>query len=346
MHQHIAPIPIRPWMLNGLSERLIVNHYENDYGTAVRSLNAIRDELDALDFAATSGHLIRALKREELAGMGSVALHELYFGNLGGDGKLTAAMAAILEEQFGSVDAWWQAFVAAARAMRGGAGWVLLSYARRDRRLYNQIGFDHTQAIVDAVPILVLDMYEHAYHIDFGANATAYIDAFMRNINWAVVGDRMTNAIGDGSPERGSVTGDSRASVSIKDLSANYDAAAIARLDLPSVSIEEFSAERAKSERIQVLDARPKHYFSRNTDMMRGAIWRDPNRVDEWSKEFSAEAPVFVYCAYGYHVGCSVTAALRERGLDAKYIRGGLAAWYAVGGERALKGPEHGVIET
>jgi Fe-Mn family superoxide dismutase len=74
--------------------------------------------------------------------------------------------------------------------------------------------------------------------------------------------------------------------------------------------------------------------------MMRGAIWRDPDRVDEWSRELSAEAPVFVYCAYGFHVGCRVTAALRERGFDAKYIRGGLAAWYAAGGERALKAPD------
>ena len=106
---------------------------------------------------------------------------------------------------------------------------------------------------------------------------------------------------------------------------------------LPSVSVEELSVEIAKSERVQVLDARPKHYFSRSTDMMQGAVWRDPDRVDEWSKELSADAPVFVYCAYGYHVGCGVTAALRERGFDAKYIRGGLSAWYAAGGERALK---------
>jgi Fe-Mn family superoxide dismutase len=327
-------------MLNGLSERLIVSHYENNYGADVRSLNRVRDELDALDLATASGHLIRALKREELAGMGSVALHELYFGNLGGDGKVAAEMAAILEEQFGSVDTWRRAFVATAQSLRGGAGWVLLSYSRRDRRLYNQIGVDPTQGMVDALPILVLDMYEHAYHIDFGANATAYIDAFMRNIDWSAVADRMTEARGDREATRAGASDAPMASFSIADLSANTDAAAIARLGLPSVSIEEFSSERAKSERIQVLDARPKHYFSRNTDMMRGAIWRDPDRVDEWSRELSAEAPVFVYCAYGFHVGCRVTAALRERGFDAKYIRGGLAAWYAAGGERALKAPD------
>ncbi|MBI3709917.1 MAG: superoxide dismutase [Proteobacteria bacterium] len=345
MRQHIAPIPCRPWMLNGLSERLIVSHYENNYGTAVRSLNAIRADLVALDLATAPGHLIRALKREELTAMGSVALHELYFGNLGGDGKLTAPVAAAIEQQFGAVDAWRREFVAAAQAMRGGSGWVLLSYSRRDRRLYNQVGFGHAQAIVDALPVLALDMYEHAYHIDFGANATAYIDAFMRNIDWRAVGDRML-AASDSSASRGDdATADTVPAVSIKELSANYDAAAIARLNLPSVSTEELSAEFAKSERIQVLDARPKHYFSRNTDMMQGAIWRDPNRVDEWSKELSADAPVFVYCAYGFHVGCSVTAALRERGFDAKYVRGGLSAWYAAGGKRALKAPEQSMME-
>ena len=337
MRQHIMPIPCRPWMLNGLSERQIVSHYENNYGTAVRTLNAIRDELGAIDLAAAPAYRIRALKREEHIAMGSVALHELYFGNLGGDGKVTAPMAAAIEEQFGAVDAWRREFVAAAEALGGGSGWVLLSYSRRDRRLYNQIGFDHTQAIVDALPVLALDMYEHAYHIDFGANATAYIDAFMRNIDWKTVGDRMMEASGNGSSRRAEMTDGPLPPVSLKELSADYDAAAIARLDLPSVSIEELSAEIAKSARVQVLDARPKHYFTRNTDMMKGAIWRDPTRVDEWSKALSPEAPVFVYCAYGFHVGCSVTAALRERGFDAKYIRGGLSSWYAAGGERALR---------
>ncbi len=273
MGQHIAPIASKPWALNGLSERLIVSHYENTYGAAVRSLIAIRDELDALD------------------------------------------LAAALEQQFGSVAGWRREFVALAQALSGGSGWVLLSYSRRDGRLYNQIAFDHSQAMMDAVPVLALDMYEHAYHLDFGANASAYIDTFMRNIDWTKVGDRLMEASGNGSPRRGNVTDD----------------------PLLSVSVEELSAEIAKSEQVQVLDARPKHYFSRSTDMMLGAIWRDPDRVDEWSKDLSPNAPVFVYCAYGYYVSHGVAAALRERGFDAKYIRGGLSAWYAAGGEQALK---------
>jgi Fe-Mn family superoxide dismutase len=318
-------------MLNGISERMLVSHYENDYGRAVRTLNDIRDELAGLDLASARDDRVRTLKREEHAAMGSVALHELYFGNLGGDGRLANSMSAALAEHFGSVEAWRKEFAACARSLRGGSGWVLLSYSRRDRRLYNQIGLDHTSTLVDALPILVLDMYEHAYHTDFGANVTAYVDAFMRNLDWKVVGERLAQAVGTDARTEGVP-----APRSIKELSADFDLAAIEGLDLPSITVEELSTEVARHDHPQVVDARPPHYFSRNIDMMRGAVWRDPARVDEWSRELSPDAPVFVYCAYGFHMGCSVTAALCERGFDAKYLRGGLSAWYAAGGARAL----------
>jgi Fe-Mn family superoxide dismutase len=178
LKQEIAPIAVRPWTLNGMSERLIVSHYENNYGGAVRTLNAVRRELAALE-AGAPAFRVRALKREELLTMNSVALHELYFGNLGGEGhKIPPPIGSLLEEHFGSATAWRRDFVGTAQSLAGGSGWTLLSYSRRDRRLWNQIAFDHTQAAVDAAPVLALDMYEHAYHLDFGANATAYIDAF------------------------------------------------------------------------------------------------------------------------------------------------------------------------
>jgi Fe-Mn family superoxide dismutase len=323
MTQHITPIACRPWTLNGLSERLIVSHYENNYGGAVRTANAIGRDLDALDPASAPGHLIRALKREQLAALDSIALHELYFENLGGDGKLTAAVAAALDAQFGSVDRWRKEFVAAAQSLRGGSGWAVLVYARHDRQLHVHVAVDHTQALVDAAPLLVLDMYEHAYHIDFGANANAYIDAFLRNIDWAVVERRLEAARGT---------------------NANPETPAEAAEPLPSVSIEQVSSELASGAPVQVLDARPRHYYSRTTDLMQGATWRDPTRVAEWADELSRDAPVLVYCAYGFHVGCGVTAELRERGFDARYIRGGLSAWYAAGGKRALKSADEGQV--
>jgi superoxide dismutase, Fe-Mn family len=315
MNQPIAPIAVRPWTLNGMSERLIVSHYENNYGGAVRTLNAVRGELAALD-ARAPAYRVRALKREELMAMGSVALHELYFGNLGGEGnKIPDPVATLLEEHFGSVTAWRRDFVGTAQALAGGAGWTLLTYSRRQQRLWNQIALDHSQAAVDAAPVLALDMYEHAYALDFGANAVAYIDAFMRNVNWAVVIERLA-AVRTGRPLPQEDPSDA---------------------SLPSLSIEELAAQLTKGEPIQVLDARPRHHISRTVDLMEGAVWRDPDRVDDWIGELSTEQPVAVYCAYGFHVGCSVTRTLRERGFDARFIRGGVSAWYAAGGARALR---------
>ena len=315
MQQEITPIAVRPWTLNGISERMLVSHYENNYGGAVRTLNAVRADLAALD-AGAPGYRLRALKREEIIAMGSVTLHELYFGNLGGEGnKVPDQARTILEEHFGSVAAWRREFVGTARSLAGGSGWVLLTYSRRQRRFWNQVATNHTQAAVDAAPVLVLDMYEHAYHMDFGANATAYIDAFMRNIEWAAVIHRMDAVRADRS-------------LPLEDPSDKA---------LPSLSVEELAAQLAKGEPVQVLDARPRHHISRTVDLMEGAIWRDPDRVDEWIGELAPDRPVAVYCAYGFHVGCSVTKTLRERGFDARYIRGGISAWYATGGSRALR---------
>ena len=313
----IAPIPVRPWTLNGLSERLIVSHYESIYGETVRTLNAVRRELAAVDTSAPTRH-VRALHREALALDNSAVLHELYFGSLGGEGnKIPDAMAVILEEQFSSATAWRRRFTEAARALAGGCGWVALTYSRRDQRLRNHVAFDHLESAIDTAPLLVLDMYEHAYALDFGANATAYVDAFMRNINWSVVLERL-NAAHAGNALPGEDPSDK---------------------SLPSISVEELAAKLEEGDDIQVLDARPRHYMSRNVDQMAGAVWRDPDQVESWADQLSREQPVLVYCAYGFHVGCNVTRALRERGFDARFVRGGVSAWYAAGGRRVLRSP-------
>ena len=315
MRQEILPIPVRPWTLNGLSERMIVSHYENHYGGAVRALNAVRAELAALD-AGTPIYRLRALKRDEMAALSAVELHELYFANLGGEGnKIPDDTRATLEQHFGSVAAWRREFVGIAQSLAGGSGWAVLGWSRRQRRLSNHIAVDDAQIGVDTAPALVLDMYEHAYHIDFGANATAYIDAFMRNVDWATVARRIAAASADRPLPQDDPADQS----------------------LPSLSVEELAAQLAKGEPVQVLDARPRHHISRTVDLMQGAVWRDPDRVDEWIGELSTDEPVAVYCAYGFHVGCSVTRTLRERGFDARYIRGGVSAWYAAGGARALR---------
>ena len=315
MQREIAPIAVRPWTLNGISERMIVSHYEANYGESVRTLNAVRAELAAMD-ARAPAYRLRALKREELAAVSSVTLHELYFGNLGGQGnQIPGPVRAVLEEHFASVGAWRREFVGAAGSLAGGSGWVLLTYSRRDKWFWNQVVTDYSQAAVDAAPVLALDMYEHAYHMDFGPNATAYVDAFMRNVDWTAVMHRIDAVRADRA-------------LPLEDPSDQ---------SLPSLSVEELMAQLAKGEPVQVLDARPRHHISRTVDVMEGAIWRDPDRVDEWIGDLALDRPVAVYCAYGFHVGCGVTKTLRDRGFDARYIRGGVSAWYATGGPRALR---------
>jgi superoxide dismutase, Fe-Mn family len=328
VHQ-IAPIAVRPSLLNGLSEHMVVSHYEDNYGNAVRALNAVRRELAALD-AATPPYRLRGLKREELSLMGSLALHELYFGNLGGYRRagpnsglgrpdwheVPDTFAAEIAADFRSAGAWRREFVGTAQSLAGGSGWVLLTYSRRQKRFWNQIATDDTQAAVDATPVLVLDMYEHPYQMDFGANSTAYIDTFMRNINWDAVLKRI-KAVRNDQPL------------------PNEDPSWTT--DVPSLSVEDLTVQIADGSGVQIVDARQRNHMSRYVDLMAGATWRDPDCVEEWIAELKPDKPVAVYCAWGFDVGRNVAKTLVERGFDARFVRGGISAWYAFGGARALK---------
>ena len=311
MRYQLAPIFCRPWLLNTLSLRLIESHYENNYGGALRRLNAITEKLESLDYATTPPYIVNSLKREELVALNSTLLHELYFASLGGDGKPTETLAQVLARDFGSVDRWRNEFVAMASGLAGGSGWVLLVYVPRDGRLINQYAADHGQAIAGGIPILALDMYEHAYHIDFGANAKAYIDAFMRNVDWKAVQGRYEDA-SKVEPLRPLVQEEFA--------------------DVPGVSPEEVNAMLDAGKPVQVIDTRPRHSVSRTQDIMEGALWRDPDRVQEWAGELSKTDPVVTFCVYGFHVGCQTATALRAAGLDARYMKGGHSAWKAIGG--------------
>ena len=311
MRYSLKQIHCRPWLLNGLSLKLIESHYENNYGGALRRLNAITEQLASLDFAKTPPYVVNGLKREQLVALNSTLLHELYFASLGGDGKATKSFSAILERDFGSVDRWRAEFIAMANALAGGSGWVVLSYVPRDRQLINQYAAEHSQSIAGGIPILALDMYEHAYHIDFGANARAYVEAFMRNIDWAAMEARHADAENVAPPR----------------LLVQQEYA-----DLPGVGVEEVKAMLDSGKPMQLIDVRPRFYVSRTQDIADGATWRDPERIDEWIGELSKADPVIVYCAYGFHVGCNAAIKLRDAGFDAKYMKPGHSGWKAAGG--------------
>jgi superoxide dismutase, Fe-Mn family len=180
----MKPLACDPQRIKGMSEKLIVSHYENNYGGAAKRLNAITEQLAALDFARAPVFTVNGLKREELIAANSMILHELFFASLGEESEPDAAMRDALARDFGSLERWRAEFAAMGKALGGGSGWVLLTWSPRDGKLVNQWASDHTHTLAGGQPILALDMYEHSYHMDYGAKAAAYVDAFMQAIAW------------------------------------------------------------------------------------------------------------------------------------------------------------------
>ena len=187
MAYEIKPLSCDPARIKGMSEPLIISHYENNYSGAVKRLNLIEEQLAGLDFAAAPGFLINGLKREQLIATNSMILHELFFDGLGDESEPDANLKEALARDFGSYERWRAEFIAMGKALGGGSGWVLLTWSARDRKLVNQWASDHCHTLAGGAPILSLDMYEHSYHIDFGAKAATYVETYMAAINWPSV---------------------------------------------------------------------------------------------------------------------------------------------------------------
>lgn len=178
------PLTFDPSKLSGISEKLILSHHKNNYAGAVKRLNAIQEKIKQLAPDAAPFQM-GSLKREELIAINSMILHEYYFDNLG-NGNMSAKLAKLLKEHFGSTEAWEQQFRLTGQSLGGGSGWVILAYSPRNKSLFNIWSSDHTQTLAGGTPLLVMDMYEHAYQMDYGADAKSYIDAFFKNIAWNV----------------------------------------------------------------------------------------------------------------------------------------------------------------
>jgi len=157
----VKPLTFDPKKLRGLSERLIVSHHDNNYAGAIRSLNKVEEEL-ALVTADTPGFIIGGLKERELT--------------------------------CGSFARWEERFRATGMSLAGGSGWTILDFNFHAGDLRTYWSGNHTQALASGIPLLVMDMYEHAYHIDYGAAAAKYVDAFFQNINWEEVNRRLERA--------------------------------------------------------------------------------------------------------------------------------------------------------
>ena len=190
----LVPLPFDPKKLEGLSEKLVVSHHENNYGGALRNLNKVENALAAVS-KETPPFVVSGLKERELTFSNSVTLHEHYFANLGGDGKAAGEVAKALGEAYGTLGRWEEEFRATGGSLAGGSGWVILDFDLRTKALRTHWSGNHTQASASAVPLLVMDMYEHAYQMDYGAAAAKYVDAFFANLRWEEVERRFSRAM-------------------------------------------------------------------------------------------------------------------------------------------------------
>lgn len=190
----IAPLKFDATKLSGISEKMITSHWQNNYGGAVKNLNKVEEQLATVN-KDTPGFVVSGLKDRELGFTNSMILHENYFGNLGGDGKPNGAVASAISDSFGGLARFEELFRATGMSLAGGSGWTILAFNFHLGDLRTYWSGNHTQAVAFGQPLLVLDMYEHAFAIDYGAAAAKYVDAFMANLNWDEVNRRYERAL-------------------------------------------------------------------------------------------------------------------------------------------------------
>jgi len=176
--------PLQYKELEGLSEKQISQHHDVLYAGYVKKTNEIRTALAGVDLAGANAtySTLRELKVEESFALNGVKLHESYFFNLGGKEPISGTIKEWIARDFGSYEKWEAEFRALSVAARG---WVVLAFDLEEGRLYNFVADMHSQGgIWGSVPVLVHDVYEHAYFIDYATDRKSYINAFFKNIRW------------------------------------------------------------------------------------------------------------------------------------------------------------------
>ena len=189
--EEIAPRELKPSLLelDGISRGAVEAHYKL-YEGYVNKRNEILALLDAVDLTAANqvSSEVRALKVELTFAIGGIKNHEIYFEHLGGDGADPDGVARrLIDRDFGSVAAWRADLKATGMAARG---WAWTAYDWDERRLFNYLGdSQNTYPVWNATPLVALDVYEHAYFLDYQTDRASYIDAFFNNLEWSAVND-------------------------------------------------------------------------------------------------------------------------------------------------------------
>ncbi|MCL5733220.1 MAG: superoxide dismutase [Patescibacteria group bacterium] len=179
--------PLKYKELNKISAKTLEIHHDKLYVGYVNKWKEIQEKLASADKEKANATYseYRALKAEESYAANGVILHEAYFDVLGGDGKAKGEIIEKIKEDFGSYDNWVADLKACGMSARG---WAIMAYDFNDGKLHNYTGELHNQGgIWGASPIIALDVYEHAYFIDFGSDRKSYIEAFFENLDWKAI---------------------------------------------------------------------------------------------------------------------------------------------------------------
>jgi superoxide dismutase, Fe-Mn family len=190
-YEQIAPRALKPALLelDGISRAAVEAHYKL-YEGYVSKRNEILGRLSSVDADSANQVYsdIRALKVDLSFALGGIKNHEVYFEHLGGSGgDPTGAIEDLLERDFGSVAAWRADLKATGMAARG---WAWTAYDWDEGRFFNYIGdAQNTFPVWNATPLVALDVYEHAYFLDYQTDRASYIDVFLANLDWGVVND-------------------------------------------------------------------------------------------------------------------------------------------------------------
>ena len=183
---------LKPQDLDGISKDQIDQHFDVLYKGYVTKTNELQDKVRNMkteDFVGNATYSeLREIKKEEVFATNGARLHEGYFGNLKQGAQASGPILDLIKQEWGSYERWEAEFKALGLSARG---WVILAYDWEDRKLHNYLTDIHSEAVWSATPLLILDVYEHAYFIDYGTGRAKYLDAFLRNVDWSKVNERV-----------------------------------------------------------------------------------------------------------------------------------------------------------
>ncbi|MEK7081111.1 MAG: Fe-Mn family superoxide dismutase [Patescibacteria group bacterium] len=192
-YEEVKKLPFQN--LIGISDKTISIHHDKLYVGYVKKWQEIQERLKTVDKTSANATFsdLRELKLEESFAANAIILHEAYFDILGGQGKIEGEITKAIEKDFGSFEKWLEDFKALGLCSRG---WTILGYDFNDGKLRNFLLDAHNlYGVWGASPILVLDMYEHAYFIDFGADKKSYIETFFQNLNWQAINKKFQKIV-------------------------------------------------------------------------------------------------------------------------------------------------------